>query len=182
MVCGLLAGCEKGGPSKVGAPTPKANTGIKMDVRLKGVDADGRMAMKYTADGDDVSPAVSWSGAPAGTQELALVVDDPDAPLNEPFVHWVMYKIPAAAPGLEEGVPKQARLASGALQGQNSMGGIGYSGPNPPKENGPHHYHFHVYALDSALKLEPGAEKKAVLKAITGHVLAEGEAVGVYSR
>ena len=96
---------------------------------------------RYSGDGDDVSPPLKWSGVPKNTKELALIVEDPDAPQAEPFVHWVIYKIPADATGLAEGVPAQARLTSsaGAVQGKNSFKRIGYGGPKPPPGHGTHH-------------------------------------------
>src|SRR5687768_3372233 len=104
-----------------------------------------RIPVLHTGDGQDVSPALTWAGLPAGTRELALVVDDPDAPTPEPWVHWVVYQIPADAAGLPEGVPPgDAGIAApaGAAQGRNTFGRIGYGGPAPPRGHGTHHYHF----------------------------------------
>lgn len=146
---------------------------------------DGQAVPKrHTEDGEDLSPPISWSQLPAGTRELALVVDDPDAPRAEPWVHWVIYRVPADTDGLKEGVPQQERLADprGAIQGKNSWGTIGYRGPAPPKGHGTHHYHFKLYALDAALELNPGLDKSALLQAMSGHVLGHGEFVGTYQR
>ena len=142
---------------------------------------------KFTADGSDVSPPLSWGNVPAGTRQIALVVDDPDAPTPEPWVHWVLYQIPGDATSLAENVPPQPRLEnpSGARQGRNSWKSgrtIGYRGPAPPPGSGTHHYHFHIYALDAALDLQPELDKAALLQAIQGHVLGEGELVVTYSR
>ena len=142
---------------------------------------------KYTGEGEDVSPPLAWSGLPAGTKELALICDDPDAPRDEPWVHWVIYKIPATASGLPEGVPKKSRLKepAGALQGKNSWPegeNIGYGGPMPPPGHGVHHYYFKLYALDMALEVEPGLNKKALLEKMQGHILAETELMGTYER
>lgn len=142
---------------------------------------------KYTEDGKDLSPPLRWDGAPEGTKEFALICDDPDAPTPEPWVHWVLYKIPADIHELPEGLPADARLRApvGAVQGINSwkMGRtVGYRGPAPPRGHGTHHYRFHLYALDAPLKLPEKADKKALLKAMQGHVLAEGELVGTYER
>ena len=139
---------------------------------------------KYTGDGPNVSPPLSWSNLPRETKELALVVDDPDAPRAEPWVHWVIYKLPAAMGSLPEHVPHDAKLASpaGALQGKNTWGSMGYRGPEPPKGHGTHHYHFKLYALDEPLHVQSGLDKTALLKAMAGHVLAEGELVGTYER
>ncbi len=139
---------------------------------------------KYTGEGQDVSPALSWSGVPAGTRELALICDDPDAPRAEPWVHWVIYKIPPGGTGLPQNVAKTETLATpaGAVQGTNSWGRVGYGGPMPPPGHGVHHYHFKLYALDSPLDLGPGATKDELLAAMQGHILAQGELVGTYER
>src|SRR5688572_12369684 len=114
----------------------------------------------FTADGRNASPELRWSGLPPGTKELALIADDPDAPKSEPFVHWVAYKIPADAAHLPEGLPPKKKLSDppGIMQGRNSFGDIGYDGPAPPKGHGTHHYHFHLYALDEPLEVQPGLD------------------------
>ena len=142
---------------------------------------------KYSEDGSDVSPPLSWQNVPTAAKELALICDDPDAPTSEPWVHWLIYKIPADTNKLPEGVAADAELKSpaGARQGKNSwkMGKtVGYRGPAPPKGHGVHHYHFHLYALDAPLSIESKADKKQLLGAMKGHVLAEGELVGTYER
>jgi Raf kinase inhibitor-like YbhB/YbcL family protein len=139
---------------------------------------------KYTEDGQDISPPLKWSNVPARAKELALIMDDPDAPRPEPFVHWVIYKIPAAATGLPEGIPAELKLKAppGALQGKNSFKKIGYGGPAPPPGHGTHHYHFRVYALDQSLNLQGGLDKKALLAAMSGHVIDHEELVGTYER
>jgi Raf kinase inhibitor-like YbhB/YbcL family protein len=141
---------------------------------------------KYTGDGQDVSPPLAWKNLPAGTRELALVCDDPDAPTPEPWVHWVIYKIPADTAGLPENVHPQPKLAApkGALQGLNSWTSgrtVGYRGPAPPPGKA-HRYRFQLYALDAPLELPAEADKKALLRAIEGHVLAEGVLTGTYGR
>ena len=139
---------------------------------------------KYTGEGADVSPLLAWTNLPASTKELALICDDPDAPRAEPWVHWVIYKIPATANGLPEAVPSKSRLKepAGAVQGKGTSGAIGYHGPMPPVGHGVHHYHFKLYALDAPLDAEPGLEKRALLDRMQGHVLAEGELMGTYQR
>jgi Raf kinase inhibitor-like YbhB/YbcL family protein len=140
----------------------------------------------YTGDGKDLSPPLAWTGVPTGAKELALICDDPDAPTKEPWVHWVIYKIPTETKSFEEGIPRKARVANpaGAFQGANSFesDNIGYRGPAPPKGHGVHHYHFKVYAIDKPLDLEPLLDKKSLLAAIDGHILAQGEIVGTYER
>ena len=142
---------------------------------------------KYTGDGQDVSPPLRWQSVPSNVREFALVCDDPDAPSPEPWVHWVLYKIPADVLSLPEGVPADSKLGHphGALQGHNSWPSgrtVGYRGPAPPRGHGTHHYHFRLYALDAALQLPPKSDKQALLEAMKGHVLDEGELIGTYSR
>jgi len=147
--------------------------------------ADGqRIPTRYTGDGRDVSPPLSWSPPPAGTAELALIMDDPDAPAAEPWVHWVLYKIPPDVTELAEGAGSAGRASSlaGARQGRNSWSTTGYRGPAPPRGHGVHHYHFKLYALDAKLDLPAGADKKSLLAAMAGHVLAKGELVATYQR
>lgn len=146
-----------------------------------------RIPQAHTGDGQDISPPLSWSNVPAGVQEFALICDDPDAPTPEPWVHWVLYKIPAAVRELPAGLPVDARLKSphGALQGANSWPSgrtVGYRGPAPPRGHGTHHYHFRLYALDTELHLPPKSNKQALLEAVQGHILDEGELVGTYER
>ena len=139
---------------------------------------------QYTGDGRNTSPPLKWSGLAERAKELALIVEDPDAPQPEPFVHWIIYKIPAEAAGLPEGIPprEKPQTPAGALQGRNSFARIGYGGPAPPKGHGLHHYHFRLYALDWPLKIQAGLDKKALLAAMSGHVLSQGELVGTYQR
>jgi Raf kinase inhibitor-like YbhB/YbcL family protein len=142
---------------------------------------------QHTGDGADTSPLLAWSGAPAGTQEFALICDDPDAPSAQPWVHWVIYGIPADVAALPEGIPPAQRVAFpvAALQGKNSWPSgktVGYRGPAPPPGHGVHHYHFKVYALNAKLNLAPGLTKEQLLSAMQGHIVATGELVGTYSR
>jgi Raf kinase inhibitor-like YbhB/YbcL family protein len=135
---------------------------------------------RYTADGEDVSPPLRWGEPPAGTRCFALVCDDPDAP-RRTWVHWVLYDLPADARGLDEAAPAEATLPSGARQGKNDFGKIGYGGPAPPPGK-PHRYSFKLYALDAPGGLSPGATKAQLLAAAEGHVLGEGQLVGRYGR
>jgi Raf kinase inhibitor-like YbhB/YbcL family protein len=133
---------------------------------------------KYTEDGENISPPLAWTGVPSGTVELALIVDDPDAPRPEPWVHWIVCKMPATATNLPEAVPRDSDL----LQGANTWGRIGYDGPAPPKGHGTHHYHFRLYALNGAIKAQRGVDKNTLLKLMTGHIIAQGELIGTYER
>jgi Raf kinase inhibitor-like YbhB/YbcL family protein len=111
-------------------------------------------------------------------------MDDPDAPRPEPWVHWVLYKLPPTLSGLPEALSKTPTLSdpAGALQGNNSWSRVGYGGPMPPPGHGVHHYHFKLYALDAALNVAPGLDKQQLLAAMKGHILAEGELIGTYQR
>jgi Raf kinase inhibitor-like YbhB/YbcL family protein len=144
-------------------------------------DHQGEIPEKYTCEGDDVSPALSWSGIPARTKSLALIVDDPDAPDPKApkmtWVHWVLYNIPPSASGLPEAVRPDA-LPGGAKQGTNDWKRTGYGGPCPPI--GRHRYFHKLYALDTELQGLGTPTKAALEKAMEGHVLAKAELVGTY--
>ena len=179
-----LSACQGGGANRNGpgaAGTPAAKGGEKVALKLTSTafEDGGLIPSKYTCDGEDVSPPLAWSGVPDGAKTLALVADDPDAP-HGTWVHWVVYQIPAAERGLAENAPKTEALASGARQGKNDFGKVGYGGPCPP--SGTHRYFFKLYALDGEPNLPPGVSKEQLLKAVEGHVLAEGQLMGRYQR
>ena len=134
---------------------------------------------KFTCDGDDVSPQLSWF-APAGIQSFALIAEDPDAPIGT-FTHWVIFDLPATATALPEGVSKVAQLPDGSRQGENDFDKIGYSGPCPPPGMA-HRYFFKLYVLDRKLGLRAGSSKREVEKAMDGHILARTEYFGKYKR
>jgi len=140
------------------------------------------IADDYACTGADQSPALAWSGAPQSTKtkSFALIVDDPDAP-GGTFVHWVAYNIPAGETSLPAGVPQTAGIAGGGTNGINSFEHIGYNGPCPPPGK-MHHYHFHLFALDSTLTPGDRADAAAVEFAMKGHVLATAELVGTFQR
>ena len=140
--------------------------------------------MRHTADGANAFPPLRWRGVPAGTAELALVCDDADAPGVDPWVHWVVYRIRPSVDALPEGLPARAQLSEpmGARQGRNDFRRAGYGGPEPPPKHGTHHYRFRLYALDAVLDLAAGASREELFAAMSGHVLAEAELVGTYSR
>ncbi len=135
---------------------------------------------KFTCDGPDVSPQLKWNEPPAETQSFALIMDDPDAPVGT-WVHWVLYDLPADTGELPEGVARQEQLASGARQGRNDFGKIGYGGPCPPPGK-PHRYFFKLYALDAKLGLKSGATKADVERAMKSHILAQAELIAKYGR
>lgn len=128
---------------------------------------------RHTSDGENVAPPLGWSGAPDGTQSFAIVVHDPDAPLVDGFTHWVAYGIPGDTTNLAEG-------GEGVVDGVTTRGASGYRGPAPPPGHGLHHYYFWVYALDAALDLDPGLDRRALLDRIEDHVIEQARLVGTY--
>ena len=134
---------------------------------------------KHTCDAEDISPDLKWSGVPREAKSLALICDDPDAPVGT-WVHWVLFNIPAEAGALAAGTPPDAVLDSGARQGKNDFRKLGYGGPCPP--GGTHRYFFKLYALDTVLSLESGSTKAQLVAAMKGHILAEGQLMGKYKR
>lgn len=150
-------------------------------------DHHGTVPLAYSAYGDNTVPQISWSNLPEGTEQLALVMDDPIAPTPQPFVHWVAYNIPADATELPEGLSKDARVTGvpeleGMINGVNGARMTGYFGPRPPADGKLHAYHFRIYALDTALDLPEGLDKTQLLEAIDGHILATGMLMGHYEQ
>jgi Raf kinase inhibitor-like YbhB/YbcL family protein len=145
--------------------------------------AGGEIPARSTCEGDDVSPALEWSGVPAGAAGLALIVDDPDAPDPKSpkmtWVHWVLYNVPASASGLPEGVDP-ADLPAGTLQGLNDWKRTGWGGPCPPI--GRHRYFFKLYALDIVLPDLHQPTKAKLEAAMDGHVLSKAELIGTYEK
>lgn len=134
---------------------------------------------KFSCDGEDISPELNWTDAPEGTKSFALIMDDPDAPVGT-FVHWVYFNIPADRSGLPEGVPSGLEPSTGGMQGKNSWGNNEYGGPCPP--GGRHRYYFKLYALDTTLALDQGADKTELENAMEGHIIAESRLMGTFSR
>ena len=137
----------------------------------------GAIPSDFSCNGRDVSPAISWTEPPAGTQSFALIMDDPDAPMGT-WVHWIIFNIPASTRNLTEGVPTDPQLSDVSLQGKTSAGSSGYHGPCPP--SGTHRYFFKLYALDTTLSLSANADKKELLAAMEGHILANAELMGTF--
>jgi Raf kinase inhibitor-like YbhB/YbcL family protein len=146
-----------------------------IEVSSPAFESGATIPKRHTGEGEDISPPLRWNSLPQGTKEIAIICDDPDAPTQKPFVHWVAYKIPADQKGLPQG-------STEALEGVNDFGGVGYDGCMPPRGHGVHHYHFKVYALDIELDTPAGLTKDELLEAIEGHVLDEGELIGTYER
>jgi Raf kinase inhibitor-like YbhB/YbcL family protein len=148
-------------------------------------DNDAAIPLANVADGDNASPKLEWSGAPEGTKSFVVIMDDPDAKKPKPFVHWIVYDLPATVTSLREGLPTEPLLPEpkGVKQGTNSMGSTGYVGPKPPLEDPAHRYHFQVFALDvPTLGLDPAATRDEIIAAMEGHVLAAGLIVGNHKR
>lgn len=143
----------------------------------------GNMDSKYTCEGQDVSPALSWSNIPAGTKSLAIIVDDPDAPdpaaPKMTYVHWILYNIPTSVSNLSEDV-KSTNLPSGTKEGKNDWGKTGYGGPCPPI--GRHRYFFKLYALDTVLPDLNEPTKAALEQAMQGHILGQTQIIGTYQK
>ena len=139
----------------------------------------GLIPAKYTCDGADVSPPLQWDAVPEGTKSIALICDDPDAPMGT-WVHWVLFNLPSDAKELAENIPTEETLPNGAKQGVNDFGRVGYGGPCPP--GGTHRYFFKIYALDTEVGLQAGADKRRLLKTMEGHILEQGLLVGKYKR
>lgn len=154
--------------------------GMSFAIQTTAFPESGVIPKKYTCDGADLSPALTWSNAPTGTKSLALIADDPDAPVGT-WTHWIIWNIPPNANALPEGVPKDESLKDGARQGRNDFKRIGYGGPCPPPGK-PHRYFFKLYALDASLDLKPGASRKELEHAMQGHVLSHAELMGKFGR
>ena len=171
------------GDSDRSADTEQEERNMALTLTCTAFEANGAIPRKYTCDGDDESPPLSWSGLPEGTQSLALIVDDPDAP--DPaapkmvWVHWVLYNIPTTASGLPENVTA-AKLPAGTREGLNDWKRTGYGGPCPPR--GRHRYFHKLYALDAVLGELKEPTKEQLLRAMEGHILEQAELIGTYQR
>jgi Raf kinase inhibitor-like YbhB/YbcL family protein len=152
---------------------------MNMRVTSSAFSQGGNIPSKFSCDGNDISPPITWSKGPDDTKSYALIVDDPDAPMGT-WVHWVIYDIPPSITSLPENVPKTQETTGGSVQGLNDFKRHGYRGPCPP--GGTHRYYFKVYALDTVLKAGAGLTKKKLLKEMEGHILGQGELMGTYSR
>jgi Raf kinase inhibitor-like YbhB/YbcL family protein len=166
-------------PKSEASPLPKGEEAA-FSITSPLFQAGEKIPVKYTCDGQNISPPLDWSQGSAGTNSFALIMDDPDSP-GGAFTHWVIFNLPPDTRGLPEAVPAEGELSNGALQGKNNSGKIGYFGPCPPSGSA-HHYRFTVYALDRPLDLAAGASKVQVLQAMQGHILAQGQLVGTYQR
>jgi Raf kinase inhibitor-like YbhB/YbcL family protein len=182
----LIISCGKKDENKTTtADTKQKSNEIKQDTTMglkitsSAFEAGGMIPAKYTCDAENMSPPLSWGGAPEKTKSFALICDDPDAPAGT-WVHWVVYNIPESSKELLENIQNDKKLTDGTLQGTNDFGKTGYGGPCPP--SGTHRYFFKLYALDAMLTIQGNATKSALLEAMKGHILAQGELIGKYSR
>lgn len=183
IITGGKPGCRPG-EERLAWSKPELAATRELFVRSDAFEGLTSIPSKYSVDELGISPPLSWSTVPDGTKSIALVVEDPDAPTPDPFVHWLLYNVPADLRGLPEDVRHEeiAAAARGAMQGKNSMLKLGWTGMAPPKGDTPHHYHFQLFALDSTLDLKPGAGRSALFEAMMGHVIGRGDLVGTYQR
>ena len=186
VAAGLAAGCKS--PAEI----PPEMRRVAMDlsptdgplvvaVRSDGFEAGHEVPEENTGYGQNISPPLSWTGIPESAQSLVLLVEDTDVK-DGPFVHWVMFNIPATSDGIRQGIGPEGLLSYplGAHQGTNSAGTIGYFGPKPPVGEPAHHYHFQVFALNTTLKLPVGANRTDVVNAMNGHVVGKGQIIGTF--
>jgi len=169
----------------VGSLSPRAaDEDITMTIQITS-DAfkpNGVIPEPHALKGENLSPPLRWRGVPDDAQQLALIVDDPDAPTDKPWVHWLIYNIPPSVRELPEGVKAGANPAdpTNTAQGRNSWGQTGYGGPQPPAGDGPHHYRFRLFALDVPPTLPPGLTRDELMDQMDGHIREQGELIGVY--
>ena len=152
---------------------------MEIKITSPAFEEEGMIPEKHSCDGIDVSPALAWTSAPEGTKTFAIICDDPDAPMGT-WVHWVLFNLPESVRELHESIPPERELKNGGKQGMNDFHKVGYGGPCPP--GGTHRYFFKIYALDVEIDLEAGATKSDLLRAMEGHILAEGQLMGKYQR
>jgi Raf kinase inhibitor-like YbhB/YbcL family protein len=169
--------CSRGENAPV---STERSTPMTIQIRSTAFSDGQPIPQKYTCDGEDVSPSLSWDSAPNGTKSFSLICDDPDAPSGT-WVHWVIYDLSSTTRELPEAISANEEVLNGAKQGRNDFSRIGYGGPCPPKGN-PHRYYFKLYALDSVLNLKAGATKADLENAMKGHVVGEGKVIGTYKR
>lgn len=161
------------------ADQPIEQEATEMQLISSEFEAGSPIPQAYSCDGEDVSPPLGWSDAPEGAVSFALIMDDPDAP-GGTWDHWLLFNIPADARSLPRGVPSSEVLDDGSRHGQNSWGRAEYGGPCPP--SGTHRYVFKLFALDKMLELEAGAAKADLRNAMEGHILAQAQLIGTFSR
>jgi Raf kinase inhibitor-like YbhB/YbcL family protein len=187
MVCLWVCSAACAVPTTARQVSPRlaiadAEAGSLVAVQSPAFAANAPIPAKYTDYGEKISPPLAWSGVPPAARALVLLAEDPDAGEPRPYVHWLLYNLPATMTSLPESIPPTPRLPEfgGALQGRNSRGTFGYFGPRPPRRDRPHRYHFQLFAIDMMLPLDPGATPEQVLSAMKGRVVAAGEVIGTF--
>jgi Raf kinase inhibitor-like YbhB/YbcL family protein len=168
-------------PQKLASEILDAQSSTPMRIGSSAFAAGGTIPAKYSDYDKGVSIPLSWGAAPNGTQEVVLMMEDPDATSPLPFVHWLLAASPLES-SLPEGVAKIERPRRTLRQGSNSRSESGYVGPRPPAGDPPHHYHFQIFALDRKIDLPSGFNRHALIAAMQGHVLAKGEVVGLFGK
>lgn len=158
---------------------PILDTGIVLTSRAQ--EPSGRLPDQYSAYFDNISPPLEWTSAP-DVVAWAIVVEDPDAPREQPFVHWMIWNIRGEIQQLPAGLPNADFLETpqGGIQGRNDMGGYGWFGPRPPAGHGVHRFYFQIFALDDFLPMGPDTPLKELLNALKGHTIAKGEMMATY--
>lgn len=166
-------------PSTLEPEKPAQEIDMVLRLTTPAFEEGGSIPPRFTCTGEDISPALEWSEPPGGTQSFALIMDDPDAPSGT-FVHWVIFNIPASSRGLSEAMPQGASLNDGTQQGLGSSHENGYMGPCPP--SGTHRYFFKLYALDAMLTISSNVGAGDLMKALSGHILANAELMGTFKK
>jgi Raf kinase inhibitor-like YbhB/YbcL family protein len=175
-----LTACQNQPQPSILIPTVAANGNEGMGLSSPGFENGQRIPDKYACENDQPgkSPEFLIKNVPSGTQSMALIVEDPDAPLGV-FYHWVIYNIPPGLSDLPEGMPLMSHVAGIGTQGKNSFGSLGYGGPCPPFGQ-THHYYFHIFALDLGLSSPEGLDASQLKTMIQGHILAQADWMGTY--
>jgi len=176
LVLGLLAACQ----GQETAPSQQSGADVDLKVQSAAFVESANIPTRFTCDGDDISPSLSWSEPPPGTQSLVLIAEDPDAP-GGTWDHWLLFNIPPNIRLLPEGVAADPFASGIGSHGSNSWHLLGYGGPCPPGGS-THRYYFHVYALDTNLNLEAGSTRNEIEQGMQGHILAQGSLMARYGR
>ena len=176
MACLLAAACASRAPAAgtLAIERPETKTDQLLIVSSPAFGHGGPIPARYSAYGANETPPLAWSALPSGAITLALIVEDPDAPSPQPFVHWTAWNLPPAPGAIPQALAR-------AVQGKNGAGRIGWYGPHPPDAK-PHHYHFELFALDTNLSLPADASRDQLVAAMREHVLAKGQLVRVFTR
>lgn len=187
-LCAASAHAQAGGGAAAEAGPPvlakdlaPARMYAKLNVTSRAFTSGGALDERYTQNGENVSPPLSWAKGPTGTQSYVVLAEDAGVNRRDPVVHWVIYDIPSSLTRLRANLPSDAKLEMGAMQGLNIRKTAGFIGPKPPAGE-THPYHFQVFALNKKLNLDPAnADRNAVLDAMKGNILASGDIVANYT-